>query len=74
MTGMKLLQINSTVNTCSHGRIAEELGMAAMAAGFRIFIAYGRAGLPSRPARDIGGCGPHRHEWQQQRQAACQAG
>lgn len=48
MTGMKLLQINTTVNTCSHGRIAEELGMAAMAAGFRSFIAYGRAGLPSR--------------------------
>lgn len=45
---MKLLQINSAVNTCSHGRIAEETGMAAMAAGFRSYIAYGRDGLPSR--------------------------
>jgi glycosyltransferase involved in cell wall biosynthesis len=45
---MKLLQINSAVNTCSHGRIAEETGMAAMAAGFRSYIAYGRNGQPSR--------------------------
>lgn len=45
---MILLQINSAVNTCSHGRIAEETGSAARRAGFRSVIAYGRDGLPSQ--------------------------
>lgn len=44
---MNLLQINSAVNTCSHGLIAEEIGRAAQRAGFRSVIAYGRDGLPS---------------------------
>jgi putative colanic acid biosynthesis glycosyltransferase len=39
---MKLLQVNSTVNTGSHGRIAEEIGQAAMQAGHISCIAFGR--------------------------------
>lgn len=37
-----LLQINSTVNTGSTGRIAEEIGQRAIAAGYDSYIAYGR--------------------------------
>jgi len=37
-----LLQINATVNTGSTGRIAEEIGQRAIAAGYDSYIAYGR--------------------------------
>lgn len=36
-----LLQINATVNTGSTGRIAEEIGQRAIAAGYDSYIAYG---------------------------------
>ena len=39
---MKLLQINSVANIGSTGRIAEQIGQAAMAAGWESYIAYGR--------------------------------
>lgn len=39
---MKLLQINVTVNSGSTGRIAEEIGQTAIAAGWKSFVAYGR--------------------------------
>ena len=38
----KLLQINSVVNSGSTGRIAEEIGQTAIAAGWESYIAYGR--------------------------------
>lgn len=38
----KLLQINATVNWGSTGRIAEQIGLAAMARGWESYIAYGR--------------------------------
>lgn len=37
-----LLQINSVVNSGSTGRIAEEIGQIAIAAGWESYIAYGR--------------------------------
>lgn len=39
---MKLLQINSTVNWGSTGKIAEQIGECAMAHGWESYIAYGR--------------------------------
>ena len=39
---MKLLQINSVANIGSTGRIAEQIGQAAMKAGWESYIAYGR--------------------------------
>ncbi len=39
---MKLLQINSVINTGSTGRIAEEIGQKALALGWESYIAYGR--------------------------------
>lgn len=39
---MKVLQINTAVNTGSTGRIAEEIGQAVIAAGHTSYIAYGR--------------------------------
>lgn len=39
---MKLLQINSTLNWGSTGRIAEEIGQAVIAQGWESYIAYGR--------------------------------
>lgn len=44
----KLLQINATVNTGSTGRIAEEIGQRAIAAGYDSYIAYGRAARESQ--------------------------
>ena len=44
---MKLLQINSVVNSGSTGRIAEEIGQTAMASGWDSYIAYGRNERPS---------------------------
>lgn len=38
----KLLQINATANWGSTGRIAEQIGLAAMASGWESYIAYGR--------------------------------
>jgi glycosyltransferase involved in cell wall biosynthesis len=38
----KLFLINSTANTGSTGRIAEEIGQIAIAAGWESYIAYGR--------------------------------
>ena len=43
----KLLQINSTANWGSTGKIAEQIGLAAMEAGWDSFIAYGRYANPS---------------------------
>ena len=45
---MILLQINTTVNTGSTGRIAEEIGQRALAAGYDSYIAYGRSARESR--------------------------
>ena len=42
-----LLQINSVVNSGSTGRIAEEIGQAAIKAGWKSYIAYGRNDRPS---------------------------
>lgn len=41
---MKLLQINSTVNTTSTGRITEEIGQALQKQGHKSYIAYKKAG------------------------------
>lgn len=38
----KLLQINTTVNTGSTGRIAEDIGKIAIGRGWDSWIAYGR--------------------------------
>lgn len=43
-----LLQINATVNTGSTGRIAEEIGQRALAAGYDSYIAYGRTARESK--------------------------
>lgn len=43
-----LLQINTVVNSGSHGRIAEELGLLAMENGWASYIAYGRNTRPSK--------------------------
>lgn len=42
-----LLQINTVINSGSTGRIAEEIGQTALAAGWRSVIAYGRNPRPS---------------------------
>ncbi len=39
---MKLLQINTSVNTGSTGRIAEQIGDISIGRGFESYIAYGR--------------------------------
>lgn len=44
---LTLLQINSCVNAGSTGRIAEEIGQLAIAAGWKSYIAYGRTGRES---------------------------
>ena len=43
-----ILQINTTVNSGSHGRIAEEIGKESMNNGWKSFIAYGRNERPSK--------------------------
>lgn len=45
---LTLLQINATVNTGSTGRIAEEIGQRAIAAGYASYIAYGRTARESK--------------------------
>jgi putative colanic acid biosynthesis glycosyltransferase len=47
MKSKTLLQINSVVNSGSTGRIAEEIGQTAIAAGWESYIAYGRNERPS---------------------------
>lgn len=44
----KLLQVNSVVNSGSTGRIAEEIGLTAIATGWESYIAYGRNDRPSK--------------------------
>ncbi len=44
----KLLQINVAVNTGSTGRISEEIGQRAIAAGYNSYIAYGREARDSQ--------------------------
>ena len=44
----KLLQINSTANWGSTGKIAEQIGLVAMANGWDSYIAYGRSANPSK--------------------------
>ena len=44
----KLLQINVTANWGSTGKIAEQIGLCAMAFGWDSYIAYGRWGNPSK--------------------------
>ena len=44
---MRILQINTTVNSGSTGRIAEDIGQVLMAHGHESFIAYGRGDRPS---------------------------
>jgi len=44
---LKILQINTSVNTGSTGRIAEEIGEVMMQNGFESAIAYGRGNRPS---------------------------
>ena len=48
MTKPKILQINVAANWGSHGRIAEEIGLEAMAQGWESYIAYGRYANPSK--------------------------
>lgn len=45
---MKLLQINTTVNTGSTGRIAEDIGQLFIRKGHESFIAYSRKGRSSK--------------------------
>jgi len=45
---MKLLQINSTVNSGSVGRIAEDIGRVAISQGHQSYIAFGRGNRPSQ--------------------------
>ena len=44
----KLLQINVTANWGSTGKIAEQIGLVAMAQGWESYIAYGRMMNPSK--------------------------
>ncbi|MCT4644274.1 MAG: glycosyltransferase, partial [Carboxylicivirga sp.] len=44
---MKVLQINTTVNTGSTGRIAEDIGKCLIANGHKSYIAYGNRMQPS---------------------------
>lgn len=44
---MRLLQINVTANSGSHGKIAEEIGSLAIQRGWQSVIAYGRWANPS---------------------------
>lgn len=45
---MKVLQINTTVNTGSTGRIAEDIGSLLISQGVESYIAYGRGDRPSK--------------------------
>lgn len=45
---MKLLQLNTTVNSGSTGRIAEGIGRVAITCGYQSVIAFGRGNRPSK--------------------------
>ncbi len=45
---MRVLQINTTVNSGSHGRIAEQIGLALIEAGHESYIAAAYTARPSR--------------------------
>ena len=45
---MKLVQINTSVNSGSTGRIAEDIGKVMMSQGHESYIAYGRGNRPSQ--------------------------
>lgn len=45
---MKILQINTTVNSGSTGRITEEIGQLLISNGHQSYIAYGRGNRPSK--------------------------
>lgn len=45
---MKILQINTVVNSGSTGRIAEEIGLEIISQGHESFIAFGRGERPSK--------------------------
>lgn len=45
---MKILQINSVVNSGSTGKIAEDIGQLAIAKGWKSYIAFGRNERPSK--------------------------
>lgn len=45
---MRLLQINSTANWGSTGKIAEQIGLVAMQQGWESYIAYGRSVNPGQ--------------------------
>lgn len=45
---MKIIQINTVVNSGSTGRIAEEIGLEILSQGHKSFIAYGRGERPSQ--------------------------
>lgn len=45
---MKLMLINTSVNSGSTGRIAEEIGQTAIYNGYESYFAYGRLGRPSK--------------------------
>src|SRR5690606_8441473 len=45
---MKILQINTVVNSGSTGRIAEEIGLEITKQGYKSYIAYGRRERPSK--------------------------
>lgn len=45
---LKLLQINITSNWGSTGKIAEQIGLCAMAHGWESYVAYGRYSNPSK--------------------------
>ena len=44
----KLLEINTSANSGSTGRIAEEIGQTAISSGYDSYFAYGRLGRPSK--------------------------
>jgi putative colanic acid biosynthesis glycosyltransferase len=48
---LKVLQINTTINTGSTGRIAEEIGKLVLAKGNSSFIAFGRKENPSKSVK-----------------------
>ena len=47
----RLLQINTTCNSGSHGRIAENIGELAVKYGWESYIAFGRGDLKDDPCR-----------------------
>lgn len=44
---MKIIQINTTVNSCSTGRITEQVGQVLISKGHESYIAFGRDTRPS---------------------------